>query len=91
MLQNEMAETYVIIHGDSWKNAEIEESVQWAKDEQWNMEAWSGNKTWGHDHCQICWLKLYESDEAEHSVGYRSEKGNWLCTECYEQFIKPAP
>ncbi|WP_157199422.1 hypothetical protein [Methylomonas koyamae] len=91
MVQKEMAETYVTIHGDSWKNEDIEESVQWAKGEQWNMETWSGNETWDHDHCQICWWKLYESDDAEHGVGYRSEKDNWLCTECYEQFIKPAP
>jgi len=86
-----IAEAYVTIHGDSWKKEDIEESVEWAKGEEWKNEIWSGNESWDHDHCQICWWKLYKSDDTEHGVGYRSKKDNWLCTECYEQLIKLKP
>ncbi|MGB0281826.1 MAG: hypothetical protein ACPGAE_06585 [Neptuniibacter sp.] len=42
---------------------------------------------WEHEHCQVCWWKIRESDNPEIGVGYTN--GNqWLCTECYSQFIE---
>jgi hypothetical protein len=41
---------------------------------------------WSHDHCQICWWDLYESEDPEHGIGY-TNGDNWLCSECYSKFI----
>ncbi len=41
---------------------------------------------WNHDHCQICWWDLYESEDPEHGAGY-TNGGDWLCSECYSKFI----
>ena len=43
---------------------------------------------WDHDHCEICWWKLYQADDIEHSIGYTDGR-NWVCTECYTQFLAP--
>ena len=43
---------------------------------------------WSHDHCEICWWTLCESEDAEEGEGYTTPDGRyWVCTECYEQFI----
>ncbi|WP_420598153.1 hypothetical protein [Neptuniibacter sp.] len=42
---------------------------------------------WEHEHCQICWWKIYASENPEIGTGYSNGK-IWVCTECYEQFIK---
>jgi hypothetical protein len=41
---------------------------------------------WNHDHCQICWWDLFDSDDVAHSIGYNSGT-RWICNECYEKFI----
>ena len=43
---------------------------------------------WNHDHCQVCWWDLYESEDPEHGVGY-TDGDDWLCSECYGKFIAP--
>jgi hypothetical protein len=43
---------------------------------------------WTHDHCSICWWSLHESDDPEVGVGYRTQSGHWLCSECYGRFIR---
>lgn len=92
MVPRAMDENYVTIHGDRWKAQDVEESIQWAKGESWIKRVWSSeNPSWDHDHCQICWWKLYKTDDAEHGVGYISGKNNWLCTECYVQFVQQKP
>lgn len=45
---------------------------------------------WKEDHCAICWWKLDASDAPGHSEGYTNGQ-DWLCTECYERFVKPPP
>ena len=42
---------------------------------------------WDHDHCEICWWTLHESEKEESNTGYTNGY-NWICSECYEQFIK---
>ena len=42
---------------------------------------------WYHDHCEICWWTLFESEDPERSIGY-TDGINWVCTECYEKFLK---
>jgi len=42
---------------------------------------------WTHDHCEICWWKLFETQDIEHSVGYSNGHG-WICRECFERFIQ---
>ncbi len=42
---------------------------------------------WSHDHCEICWWTLSESDNPEKGEGYTTDGHRWLCTECYEHFI----
>ncbi len=41
---------------------------------------------WTHDHCEVCWWELLETDEAAHGVGYTDGRA-WLCSECYERFV----
>ena len=43
---------------------------------------------WEHDHCEICWWSLYESEEPENGVGFTTDGHNWLCTECFHTFIE---
>ncbi|MBE9397624.1 hypothetical protein IOQ59_10165 [Pontibacterium sp. N1Y112] len=80
----------VTIHGDEWKKEDVEEPIAWAKTKKWSKTQWySDSENWDHDHCQICWWKLYKSEQPEHSIGYHnSENDNWLCTECFEQFVE---
>jgi hypothetical protein len=42
---------------------------------------------WSHDHCEICWWELSESDDEAHSLGYTDGR-HWICSECYQRFIK---
>ena len=42
---------------------------------------------WTHDHCEICWWTLHESDDADDGVGYRNETNGWICTECFDHFV----
>jgi hypothetical protein len=44
---------------------------------------------WSHDHCAICWWKLHDSGSDEDCIGFTDERGDWICTECYQQFIAP--
>ena len=87
-----MTDLFVTIHGDQWKREDIQEPVEWAKGESWEKTLWSSVKHGDdHDHCQVCWWKLRDSEAPETGEGYISGKHNWLCTECYEQFIKSKP
>jgi hypothetical protein len=105
---------YVTIHGDTWKWADIEESVEWARNQQWKKQKWVARAAlvskgstsdyvgqkynpehtklvedgWTHDHCEICWWSLHETEEPEHSEGYTTNGHKWVCTECYTQFIE---
>lgn len=43
---------------------------------------------WKKDYCAICQWELFESKVApDHATGYTNGR-DWLCTECYEKFIK---
>ena len=42
---------------------------------------------WSHDHCAICWWTLHDSGSDEERIGYSDECGNWVCAECYQQFL----
>ena len=44
---------------------------------------------WNHDHCEICWWTLMESEDSARNAGYTFNGKNWVCTECYEQFVAP--
>lgn len=86
-----MTTEIVVIHGDEWRKPDIEEPIAWAKTKSWVKEKWSSPAVhWDHDHCQICWWKLHDSDTQEHGLGYHNrENDNWLCIECYDQFVHP--
>ena len=43
---------------------------------------------WDHDHCQICFWTLRETEDAESGAGY-TDGDLWLCTECYEKLVSP--
>ena len=79
----------VIIHGDEWKHQDVAEPIDWAKTNKWEKQTWkSDSENWDHDHCQICWWKLYLSKDPAHGAGsLNQENDNWVCTECYEQFL----
>ena len=42
---------------------------------------------WSHDHCEICWWELSETDDETHSLGFTDGR-YWICSECYQRFIK---
>jgi hypothetical protein len=42
---------------------------------------------WSHDHCEICWWTLHESEDPETGEGYTSDGHKWLCSECFSRFI----
>ena len=42
---------------------------------------------WNHDHCEICWWTLHESDDPEHGEGLTTDGHKWLCTVCFTRFI----
>jgi hypothetical protein len=42
---------------------------------------------WSHDHCAICWWTLHDSGSDEERIGYTDERGDWVCAECYQQFL----
>jgi hypothetical protein len=42
---------------------------------------------WNEDRCGICWWKLTDLNEPEHDEGYTNGQ-DWLCTECYERFVR---
>lgn len=43
---------------------------------------------WNEDRCGICWWKLGDLNAPEHDQGYTNGQ-DWLCTDCYERFVKP--
>lgn len=43
---------------------------------------------WTHDHCEICWWEIRESDEEELGIGFTTDGHSWVCSECYHQFIE---
>jgi hypothetical protein len=48
-----------------------------------NFELLKGG--WKKDHCAVCRWALFESEDAEHGVGYTNGR-DWVCTECYDKF-----
>jgi hypothetical protein len=44
-------------------------------------------KGWTHDHCQICWWTLSDSEDEAINSGYTDGRG-WICTECFNNFLK---
>jgi hypothetical protein len=43
---------------------------------------------WSHDHCEICWWTLRDSEDEEEGIGYTDGAGDWLCIECFRKFIE---
>ena len=42
---------------------------------------------WSHDDCEICTLKLFDSEFAFENYGYKNDEEDWLCFECYKKLI----
>jgi len=42
-----------------------------------------------HDHCEICFWVLRESEDEEEGIGYTDGYGNWVCLECFEKLLTP--
>jgi hypothetical protein len=40
---------------------------------------------WDHEHCALCWKKIMEKG-GDFKEGYCDGK-DWLCPECYDQYI----
>jgi hypothetical protein len=83
-----MEEHTVEIHGDIWKIADIQDDIAWCKEQTWTPSTYS--KDGDHDHCSICWWALTVSDDPNVGRGYITGKKRWLCSECYDKFIKKA-
>ncbi|ASP38289.1 hypothetical protein CHH28_06155 [Bacterioplanes sanyensis] len=80
----------VTIHGDEWKKEDVADAIEWANTRVWEQQHWfAPSPTWDHDHCQICWRKLFKSSDPQHGVGYFNQQNdNWLCCECFSQFVQ---
>ena len=109
------SEPTVLIHGDTWKRADIDDEVAACRTHSWSQAHWqrrpalvhrSGGVTslfvgqtfdptkidlvpdgWSHDHCAICYWTLSDSGTDEETIGYTDERGDWVCSECYHQFL----
>ena len=105
---------HVNIHGSSWKWADVQEPIAWARQQQWKQQKWTTRAAlvskscvsdysgqsynpeqvklvedgWTHDHCEICWWMLFESEVLEDGQGYTIDGHKWICTECYLQFLE---
>ena len=44
---------------------------------------------WTHDHCEICWWTLFNSEKTEENSGYSNGRRSWLCSECFEKLVRP--
>ncbi len=88
----------ITIHGDEWERAYVEDQVEWCRTRQWHQKRWTPSQTERpnprispHDHCMICQWVLFDSPKPEESVGYYDGSTTWICAECYDRFIAPAP
>lgn len=45
---------------------------------------------WDHDHCEFCWATFMvagaSSDPSTLAEGYVTEKGQWICDQCFADF-----
>jgi hypothetical protein len=41
---------------------------------------------WDHEHCSICWERIGGGGQA---AGFVSGEDDWVCGECYRQFVAP--
>ena len=55
----------------------------------WTKKKWqrSEHPKDDHDHCEICFQSIYETDDETLGIGHFSD-GHWLCNACYEKYIK---
>lgn len=57
--------------------------------QKYNSEEWDFlEKGWNHDHCEICSIRLSESEYAIEQFGYVNESEDWICHECFGKLIK---
>lgn len=78
----------VKIHGDEWKLSDIQENVDWCKEQQWRLMKYDNPND--HEHCLICYWTIFKSENCEDGFGYYYGGSTWLCTECYAKFISKA-
>ena len=82
-------------HREVWKRSAALIDKKGQKTTQYIGQTFDPEKTdlvpngWSHDHCQICFWALGESEAPEHGVGYRNETNGWLCSECFGKLIGP--
>jgi len=78
---NELVE----IHGDKWKLKDIENNVEWSKQQVWQFKKYDNNND--HDHCLICMWTIFVTDDHNSGEAYFHGGSTWLCKECYNKFI----
>jgi Zn-finger protein len=76
----------VEMHGTAWKFKDIEDNVEWSKQQTWQLKQYDNHKD--HEHCLICYWTIGVSDSPETGEGYFYGGSTWLCLECYEKFVK---
>lgn len=77
----------VLIHGRKWKLEDIQDNIDWAKQQNWVFKKYS--KQDEHDHCLICFWTIFHTVDEESGFGYYYGGSTWLCNECYKQFLTP--
>jgi hypothetical protein len=77
----------VVIHGNTWKLADISEDIAWCKGLSWQSSRYI--KIGDHNHCSICWWTMMVSDDPSVGQGHVADINHfiWLCSECYDKFI----
>ena len=76
----------VEIHGDQWKLSDIQENIEWGKQQSWEYKKYDNPSD--HEHCLICYWTIFEAEGRSEGYGYFFEGSIWLCTECYGKFIE---
>jgi hypothetical protein len=50
----------------------------------WKLKQFQARKEWDHDHCEICWAKISETENKEHHC---SNDNHPVCNQCYDQHV----
>jgi len=56
--------------------------------QEYDSEKWDYiDNGWKHDHCEICSLRMFESNITAEQYGFKNQEDDWICHECFKKII----